>query len=131
MLLLSYKMSRKLENIPYTSSGNPKHTLDIFLCPEKCTSNLVLVFIHGGAWRTGDKADYIWLGEGFSKLGLNTVNITYQLSTKDMEIIHPSHVKDCALALSYLYKNRDCWFKDCFEGFALVGHSAGNTMTDW
>ena len=49
---------KKLADLDYAGTGNPRQTLDLFL-PENPASAgplPVVVFIHGGGWQNGDKS---------------------------------------------------------------------------
>ncbi len=114
-------------NVPYKETNLAKHMLDIYIPvkePLSSASN-VLVFIHGGAWRTGDKSDYSFLGDFFASLGLATIVLNYQLSSqKDALLVHPVHVNDCVDALNWIHRHA----KD-YMGYNpriyIAGHSAG------
>lgn len=96
-----------------------KHRLDLYL-PD--TANFpVLIFIHGGGWRQGDKSTYAYLGEAFSQQGIGTVVISYRLSP---EVKHPEHIKDVARAFSWVYQNIEKYGGRKDQIF-LAGHSAG------
>src|SRR5262249_27444380 len=59
-----------------------KHKLDLYL-PKDHKDFPVLLFVHGGAWSTGDRnyfGVYAALGRFYAKHGLGTVVISYRLS---------------------------------------------------
>ncbi|CAI2169065.1 8870_t:CDS:1 [Funneliformis geosporum] len=121
------------KDISYVSSPNPLQKLDLYLPPHSTTiiteTNYyppVIVFIHGGAWRTGDKNQFIKLGQGLSHLGNCAVAIVnYRLTTKDTsEIKNPLHVQDVAAAISWISLNaKNYGYRD--DRIYLVGNSAG------
>jgi acetyl esterase/lipase len=83
----------------------------------------VMVFIHGGTWRAGDKASFrrapmpgYFAGEGFV-----FVNINYRLSPA---VQHPVHVQDVAAALAWVHSNISEYGGDP-DGIYVMGHSAG------
>ena len=63
-----------------------KHRLDVFV-PNKASHPLpVVMFVHGGGWKRGDKHGPTInsgsnVGEAFSQEGYVTVSISYQLSS--------------------------------------------------
>ncbi|KAJ3086404.1 Kynurenine formamidase [Quaeritorhiza haematococci] len=59
-----------------TDSGNTP------LTKSTSSPSPLLVYIHGGAWRTGDKSEYVYLGQQFAQMGLPTAVINYRLSPK-------------------------------------------------
>lgn len=114
-----------MKNISYVAgSSNPQQTLDLYLPKEKKAGPL-LVYAHGGAWITGDKSDYVALGERFTKQGIAVAVVNYRLSlTSDLR--HPMAPKDLAASLN--------WLSTHAEGFDpkqifVSGHSAGAHMT--
>src|SRR5690554_784518 len=83
----------RIRDIPYRNGDGAdpvKHKLDLYL-PRGVKGFPVLFFVHGGAWRSGDKRLYGMLGETFAGMGVGSVIINYRLSPK---VRHPEHVKD-------------------------------------
>ncbi len=81
-----------------------KHKLDLFL-PKDKKDFPVLLFVHGGGWRHGDKdflGIYSAIGNMFAEHGIGAVVINYRLSP---EVMHPEHIKDVAKAFAWTYKN--------------------------
>lgn len=81
----------------------------------------VIVFIHGGGWRAGDKAGYEFAGRAFSARGFVTVVPNYRLSPAAR---FPAFVEDGADALRWVRANIAARGGDP-ERIILVGHSAG------
>jgi len=111
------------KDIPYASiAGFDENltSLDIYR-PDLKTGYPVLIFIHGGAWRMGDKKRYRDIGDFFAKNGCVAVTVNYRLSP---EVIHPSHVKDVASAIAWVSRNIDRYGGDRSRIF-VMGHSAG------
>ncbi|KAJ3377354.1 hypothetical protein HDU92_008418, partial [Lobulomyces angularis] len=91
-------------NIPYNNNENKKESLDLYIA-NKSDPNLI-IFFHGGAWRSGDKSDFKFMGEIFLNFGYNICILTYNLSNKNGEgPYHPSHTLDCSKALHWLKFN--------------------------
>lgn len=57
--------------------SNPKETLDLFV-PQGSVRG-VLVFIHGGYWRSLDKADHGFVAPAFVAQGIAVANLNYDL----------------------------------------------------
>src|SRR5579872_3219710 len=55
------------KDMPY-AGDQAKHKLDVFL-PIGKKDFPVMVFFHGGSWRSGDRAQYALLGNRFAKAG--------------------------------------------------------------
>lgn len=102
-------------------------SLDLYTAEAKSeTLRPVVVMIHGGGWRNGDKANAgmtqhkvpYFVGEGFVYASIN-----YRLSS-DPAVQHPAHVEDVACALAWLHDNVERYGGDP-ERLFVMGHSAG------
>jgi acetyl esterase/lipase len=101
-----------------------KHKLDLFL-PDTDKPFPVLMWIHGGAWKLGDRALYSELGRRFAESGIGCAVISYRLSPA---VKHPEHVKDCARAFAWLTKNiREHGGRP--DRLFVCGQSAGGHLT--
>src|SRR5690625_862424 len=56
-----------------------RQTMDIYLPTKRPWRSAVLVFVHGGAWETGAKEDFLFVGQTFARLGYVTVIPNYRL----------------------------------------------------
>ncbi|KNC95851.1 uncharacterized protein SPPG_08716 [Spizellomyces punctatus DAOM BR117] len=124
---------KSFRNLPYTDSDDPKQKLDLFVpvreepCQEESP---IIVYIHGGAWRTGDKSEYEFLGEYFASRDFPTAVLSYRLSTKTpTSVRHPTHVQDCADAIHWLYTQSAAYLGYRPSSIYLIGHSAGGQIT--
>jgi acetyl esterase/lipase len=103
-----------------------KHKLDLFL-PKDQKDFPVVLFVHGGAWRHGDKSFlgvYRTFGMFLARHGIGAVVTNYRLSPA---VKHPEHIKDVARAFSWTYKNIARYGGRPDEIF-LCGHSAGGHL---
>mgnify|MGYP004712463753 CR=1 FL=1 len=97
-------------------------TLDLYL-PETGNGPFpLIVFIHGGGWFVGDKADgqekaFVALREQ----GYAVASINYRLSG---EAAHPAGLIDCKTAIRFLKANAKQYWLDP-ERFAVSGDSSG------
>lgn len=101
-----------------------KHKLDLYL-PKTDEPFPVVMWIHGGAWMAGDRWQYGALGRRFAERGIGMAVISYRLSPA---VRHPEHVKDCARAFAWLYKNVREYGGDPHRLF-VSGQSAGGHLT--
>lgn len=85
------------------------------------TARPVIVFIHGGGWRAGDKAGYEFAGRAFASLGFVTVVPNYRLSP---QAHFPDFVEDGAAAIRWVRENIAERGGDP-DRIVMVGHSAG------
>ncbi|KAJ2403167.1 hypothetical protein GGI23_000185 [Coemansia sp. RSA 2559] len=124
------------KDIAYIPSGDPKHTLDLYVddrpkaLPVSRKPALV-IYIHGGAWRTGDKSDVSALCDGILRTAGGRVAvaaISYRLSVLgDKTKMHPMHLDDAAAAVDFLINSDGYPGSDQIDSGSvfLVGHSAG------
>jgi acetyl esterase/lipase len=108
-------------DVPYLNDGDPKHRLDIYYPKSSNKPLTVLVHIHGGGWRRGDKKMMKATGEFYASQGILFITPNYRLSP---EVMHPSHVEDCAAALAWVFAHVNEMGGDRKRIF-LSGHSAG------
>ncbi|KAI8323060.1 alpha/beta-hydrolase [Martensiomyces pterosporus] len=119
-------------DIPYVQNDDDaKHTFDIYLPDVDSGKAPLAIYIHGGAWRTGDKSELHNLGEGLVRQSQNRLAvaiINYRLTVRsDASTRHPMHICDTLAAVKHLivasdYPGSDLVDKD---NVYLVGHSAG------
>ncbi|WP_332682391.1 alpha/beta hydrolase [Bosea sp. (in: a-proteobacteria)] len=98
-----------------------RHRLDIYV-PEAATRRApVMVFLYGGGWNSGERADYTFVGSAFAAQGFVTVVPDYRLVP---EVRFPAFVEDGALALRWVRDHIASHGGDA-SGITLSGHSAG------
>ncbi len=95
-------------------------SLDLFV-PQGGKDYPVVVFIHGGAWATGDKGNHEIKGKYFAERGFIFASINYRLYP---EVDYSAQAQDVAKALTWLYQNASQYGGDKTKLF-LIGHSAG------
>lgn len=130
--LLSSKARNTLAcktDIPYGSGQNM--TLDFF--PAAGSDSPLLIFIHGGYWRSLDKSDHSFPALGFVPNGVSFASINYALAPS---ITLDEIVDQCRVAISWLYNNAKRLGSDPLN-IHICGHSAGGhltammMLTDW
>jgi acetyl esterase/lipase len=100
-----------------------KHKLDIY-APKGKTNLPVLFFVHGGAWKTGDRSQYVPLGNRYTKEGFLTVLPSYRLAPKHP---HPAQIEDVAAAFAWTVRHIAEHGGDTNRIYA-AGHSAGGHL---
>ncbi len=108
------------QDVFYTEHRDPLRSLDIY-APKDCNSCPVIVFIHGGAWKTGDKSNHRIKGLFFAERGFVFVSINYRTFP---DTPFPLFVEDASDALAWIYRNIDRYGGDGSR-IVLMGHSAG------
>jgi acetyl esterase/lipase len=105
-------------DLAYVTDGHPRQKLDLYL-PRADGPLPLVVYIHGGAFRMGDKADrppLEYLAEGYALASIN-----YRLS---QHALFPAQVEDCKAAVRWLRANAAEYGLDAAR-FAAGGVSAG------
>jgi acetyl esterase/lipase len=100
-----------------------KHKLDLYL-PKGKTGFPVLIFIHGGSWRSGDRAIYPALGNRFAKEGISVVVPSYRLMPAAP---HPAQIEDALAAVDWVLAHIAEIGGDP-KRIYLGGHSAGGHL---
>lgn len=111
-------------NISYCGTSNPRQTLDIYIPDKKNIAPFrLVVFIHGGGWRTGDKSNSIFTsyGETFLKQDFAVASLNYRLYP---EVTYPKPNEDIACAIKYLAKNITKYSLSS-DNWVVFGDSAG------
>jgi arylformamidase len=101
----------------------PGEKLDIF--PARKGDGSVLMFIHGGYWRSLDKRDFSYLAPTWVDAGVSLVVVNYDLCpTVSIEEI----VRQMLRASAWLYRHAEEYGMD-EERLFVSGHSAGAHLT--
>jgi acetyl esterase/lipase len=114
----------------YVTDGAPEQRLDLYL-PSHTGCDLVplVVWVHGGGWRIGDKGNAIdakvrhWNEGGWAVASVNYRLTDVRAPAAD-RVMAPSHDQDLASALAWLVAESDDLGTDPHR-IAVVGHSAG------
>lgn len=105
-------------------------SLDIYHFGQTTPNAPVVIYVHGGAWAIGDKANSLDNKKNlFSSLGYILVSVNYRLSpsatnTDPNRIMYPIHNNDVADAVKWIYNNINTYGGNK-QKIALLGHSAG------
>ena len=110
--------AQPIANIAY--GDQPWQRLDVY--PQEKAAP-VLVFIHGGGWWHGNKAQYFFAADTFHRLGYTVVLPDY-IKHPDQRAKFPSFIEDAALAIAWVKANIAQYQGDASNIF-VAGHSAG------
>jgi acetyl esterase/lipase len=112
------------KNIEYKNLKGRSLQLDIYQPKGMTKPAPLLVFIHGGGWRGGDRADYLVYLTHFAKLGYVTATVSYRFLK---EAPYPACVEDILDAVQFFYKNGEKYNYDP-DRICLIGGSAGSHL---
>ncbi|NLH80304.1 MAG: alpha/beta hydrolase [Phyllobacteriaceae bacterium] len=104
--------------IPY--GPDERHRLDVF-APATRPSGPIVLFLYGGAWTSGDRSTYEFVGTALAARGITTVIADYRLYP---QVRFPAFVEDAARAYGWVDRHlarADGGRRPVF----LMGHSAG------
>lgn len=106
-------------------------SLDVYHFESSTDTKPVVVYVHGGAWAIGDKANNLANKQSlFQSLGYVFVSVNYRLSPNPPELANPNRLKfpahneDVADAVAWVLDNIQKYGGDP-NRIALMGHSAG------
>jgi arylformamidase len=108
------------EDIPY--GEDPRQRIDLFPCGR---SKRLLVFIHGGYWRSLDKHLFSWLAASWVAAGVSVALPSYRLCPN---VRIADIVDDIVAATNWLFANGPAHGIDP-ERVVVSGHSAGGHLT--
>ncbi|MDN3668915.1 alpha/beta hydrolase [Echinicola jeungdonensis] len=109
-----------LKDTPY--GDRPLH-LDIFY-PESSQNLPVILLIHGGGWRSGDKSLQVPMAKKLAKKGFVTICVEYQLS---LEAKYPAAVHNIKSAIRWTRAHADQYGINP-DRIAISGCSAGGQL---
>ena len=105
-------------------------TLDIFPSARPAAAGTpVLVFIHGGYWRSLDKADHSFIAPPFNQSGMCVVVVNYALcpGTPQAPVNIPHIVRQMEKAVAWVARNIEAHGGDA-RRITVAGHSAGGHL---
>ncbi len=120
---------KKLDDLDYSGNDNPRQKLDVYLpegrAAEGAEALPLVVFIHGGGWRSGDKSSGINRLEPLLVTGKYAgASIGYRLSG---EAAWPAQIHDCKAAIRLLKAHAEEYGIDP-DRIAVYGTSAGGHL---
>ena len=118
-VVISRGQMRSAMNIQYTGTDTLQR-LDVFWNSElkNCP---VLVFVHGGGFLSGNKADYREMARVIAQQAITVVLVNYRLSP---HVKYPLHHQDVAAAIAWVDRNIG-GYSGSRKKINLMGHSAG------
>lgn len=115
-----------LKDIDYAGKGNPRQKLDLLLPKDRgAKKRPMVVFVHGGGWRSGRKEDGLDVVRAITATGdYAAATINYRLSP---EARWPAQIHDCKAAIRFLRGKADEYGIDPAR-IGVMGMSAGGHL---
>jgi acetyl esterase/lipase len=110
-----------LTDLAYVPDGDMQQTLDLYL-PRGVTAAPLVIWVHGGGWETGGKADPPVLG--MIRHGYAVASIDFRLSSTAK---FPAQIQDCKAAVRWLRAHSADFHLDP-RRFAGIGASSGGHL---
>jgi pectinesterase len=111
-------------DIEYNRFENRIMHLDVFKPKNINGETPVILLIHGGGWRSGDKNMNHYMANLFTKNGFAAISVEYRLS---LESKYPEGLKDIVTAIRWTKANADKYGFDN-KKIILLGCSSGGQM---
>ena len=103
-----------------------RHGMDVYRADAAVGARPVVVFLYGGGWRSGDRAEYVFVAAALARRGFLVFVPDYRLWP---EVQYPGFIDDTARAVAYVKSAAPSWGGDPARLF-IVGHSAGAYMAE-
>jgi acetyl esterase/lipase len=112
-----------LTDLPYAEGGKASQSLDLYLPATGSKPAPLLLWIHGGGWREGDKRGHPL--RAFAEHGFAIASMNYRLTG---EAPFPAQIDDVRAALKWLRAHAA---KQGYDGsrIGVIGHSAGGQLS--
>lgn len=115
---------QEFKNIEYKNSNGKSLQLDLYKPASMTETAPLLVFIHGGGWKSGQRADYLVYLTHFAKLGYVTATLSYRLIGDSP---YPACAEDITDAVIWLFDHAPDYNYDP-DRVCLIGGSAGSHL---
>ncbi len=107
-------------NILY--GNHPRQSLDLYRPAVSRSDMPSILFLYGGSWKDGDKADYAFAGRALARAGFLVAVADYRVFP---EVAFPDFVTDAAKSRCAGLSGNASKYGGRSERLHLVGHSAG------
>lgn len=107
-------------DVPYAEKGGAANALDVY-APASGQNLPVMIWIHGGGWRHGDKSNVQLKPKAFNDHGFVFVSVNYPL---DENANYSRQAGDLARAVRWVHEHAN-EFGGSPERIFVMGHSAG------
>jgi acetyl esterase/lipase len=111
----------EIKDIEYKNIDGKSLQLDLYKPKNPDEAAPLLVFIHGGGWKSGKRSDYLVYLVAFAQKGYMTATVSYRLLR---DAPYPACAEDVTDAVQWLFKNGETYGYDP-DRICLIGGSAG------
>ena len=115
---------QEYKDVVYKTVDSMQLKLDIYHSKDIQKAMPLIIFIHGGAWKKGNKHDYLVYLSSYAKKGFVTATVQYRLTDVAK---FPAQLHDVEDAVRWLKHNSANYHIDAGK-VALVGGSAGGHL---
>lgn len=104
-----------------TYASGPRHSLDVYVSKTGSQDKPVILFLYGGTWMAGAKADFAWVGATLARKGYMVIIPDYRIYPQGT---WPKFLQDNAMAARWAHDNAAHYGGDA-ANLVIMGHSAG------
>jgi acetyl esterase len=115
---------RVLTDVPYRSSEDLGHRLDVFMPEHSDGPHPIVLYVHGGGFRILSKDTHFGMAMQFAKRGYLVFNINYRLAPQNP---FPAAIEDACAAYRWVVDNAESFDGD-LNRLVLAGESAGGNL---
>lgn len=112
--------------------AHPEQVVDVYGSRERGVRRPVVIWVHGGGWQFGDKANSLEAKRAYFKaLGHVFVSVNYRLADPGLPVgrrpMHPDQIRDVCAAIGWVKRSIAAHGGDP-GSLVLMGHSAGGHL---
>ena len=111
-----------VNGVRYSADDSPYHVMDVYM-PTGQGPFPAIIYIHGGGWVKGSRADYNTTASFYAKRGIAGFSIDYALTTQN-HTAWPDNAQDVVEAIRFIIQNAENYSVDATR-LAVLGYSAG------
>ena len=115
--------ARQFQDIAYVENPQDRQRVDVYV-PVGVEKPPLVVWVHGGAWRAGDKKNVPRYVRSLLERGFAVASVGYRLS---QEVKFPAQIEDVKAAVRFLRASEERFGFDA-ERIGAIGHSAGGHL---
>jgi acetyl esterase/lipase len=114
----------EFKNIEYKNINGKSLQLDLYRLKDLYFPAPLLIFIHGGGWKGGQRSDYLPYLLAFAQKGYVTATVSYRLLNDGP---YPACAEDITDAIKWFFRNAGAFGYDP-DRIAVIGGSAGSHL---